>query len=109
MENHLRKVFFLSLIGIMLFCCGCATFQKLKRAEELEKELIQLNQLIKERESQIEEKDNQINQLQKLLNEKEEELKEHLIFHKQTTEQLYKELEGYKARLREAEQRIKLK
>lgn len=109
MKDYLRRFFLLSLIGILVFCCGCATIQKAKRAEELEKELTQLNQLIKERENQIKEKDDQITRLQKLLDEKERKFKDDQISYKQTIEQLYKELEEYKAKLKEKEEIRKLK
>lgn len=75
------------ILSLILFISGCATIQRAKRAEELEREVARLNQLIKE-------KDARIIQLQ----EKE-------MSYKRSLEELQKELDEYKKRLKTPEKK----
>lgn len=91
--------FFISvLLAMVLFCSGCATIQKAKKAEELEREITRLSQLIKEKEERI-------NELQELLSNQQRQSRERELSQKREQERLYKELNKLKTRLEMLEKR----
>ncbi|MFH1339208.1 MAG: hypothetical protein ABIH40_05155 [Candidatus Omnitrophota bacterium] len=86
-----RNIFIAALLSATLLNSGCATIQKAKRVDELEREITQLRQLIKE-------KDSQISRLQELFNDQKMQLQDRELSYKKTLEGLNKELNELKAK-----------
>jgi septal ring factor EnvC (AmiA/AmiB activator) len=83
----LRKKFLVfSLLVISLLNSGCATIQRAKKVEELEREISRLTQLIEERDARL-------NQLHKQFQEIE-------LGYEKERERLYKELNELRTRLK---------
>lgn len=96
--GNLRITLAFVLTAIILFTSGCATIQRAKKVEELEREISQLTQLIKE-------KDVQIDRLQELLNSQQRQLREKELSRERELERLHKELNKLKTRLKMLEKR----
>lgn len=95
---NLRITLVFVLAAIILFTSGCATIQRAKKAEELEKELSQLTQLIRE-------KDAQIDRLQELLNNQQRQFQEKELSCEREAERLHKELSKLRTSLKMLEKR----
>lgn len=93
-----RKTFIFLLIAIFLFISGCATIEKAKKVDDLEKRINWLMQAIKE-------KDDQINELREALNNQEKQIQERELSYERSLEKLYKELNELKARQKAQERK----
>lgn len=91
MADLKRKMLVFSLLATFLFINGCATIEKAKKVDDLEKRIDQLSQAIKE-------KDDQINQLRESLDSQQRQLQESELSYERSLEKLYKELNELRQR-----------
>ncbi len=88
----------LILGSCILSLSGCATIEKAKKAEQLENEVSQLNQAVKDRDAHIA-------QLQEMLDNQQKEMQENEIFHQNSLDKLYKEINELKMRQKSLEKK----